>query len=329
VVAAKSSATAAAAAAATAAAAAAADRVAAAAGPRAEPAPGGLPQSYLPRWSRVRLPSCHPRSSVVGCCVPTYMEAALRPISSTAQPLELSTVGSDVWLFNLSLAAVRVGTHGRVRAGAAVGGKVAWAACCMRGACPNARQRTAGHAPAVHRWACAGGALGSMGAAVGGVMAYQKKGSRASLLASGGIAAALLLGAALMAGGTRVPGTLLSLGAPADRAHMLFWSGHIRMVAVQWLGPDVAAVTSGLSCALLAMCCAAQQLLWPCHEVCASMACPPQARLMTRLWQCMHSAVRAAHTVLTCALCGAQRQRRRWACTWRRAMRPRTRPSRS
>lgn len=54
-------------------------------------------------------------------------------------------------------------------------------------------------------------------AAVGGVMAYQKKGSRASLLASAGIAAALLLGAALMTGRTRVAGTLLALGAcPSD-----------------------------------------------------------------------------------------------------------------
>ena len=48
-------------------------------------------------------------------------------------------------------------------------------------------------------------------------MAYQKKGSRASLLASAGIAAALLLGAALMTGRTRVAGTLLALGArPCD-----------------------------------------------------------------------------------------------------------------
>ncbi|KAK9836291.1 hypothetical protein WJX81_002432 [Elliptochloris bilobata] len=51
--------------------------------------------------------------------------------------------------------------------------------------------------------------------AVGGVMAYKKKGSRASLLASGGIAAALLLGAALMTGRTRVAGTLLALVATA------------------------------------------------------------------------------------------------------------------
>lgn len=50
--------------------------------------------------------------------------------------------------------------------------------------------------------------------AVGGVMAYQKKGSRASLIASGSIAAALLLGAALMTGNTRVAGTLLALGNP-------------------------------------------------------------------------------------------------------------------
>ena len=48
-------------------------------------------------------------------------------------------------------------------------------------------------------------------------MAYQKKGSKASLLASAGIAAALLLGAALMTGRTRVAGTLLALGArPRD-----------------------------------------------------------------------------------------------------------------
>ena len=45
-------------------------------------------------------------------------------------------------------------------------------------------------------------------------MAYQKKGSRASLIASGSIAAALLLGAALMTGNTRVAGTLLALGKP-------------------------------------------------------------------------------------------------------------------
>lgn len=45
-------------------------------------------------------------------------------------------------------------------------------------------------------------------------MAYQKKGSRASLIASGSIAAALLLGAALMTGNTRVAGTLLALGNP-------------------------------------------------------------------------------------------------------------------
>ena len=45
-------------------------------------------------------------------------------------------------------------------------------------------------------------------------MAYKKKGSRASLIASGSIAAALLLGAALMTGNTRVAGTLLALGKP-------------------------------------------------------------------------------------------------------------------
>ena len=61
--------------------------------------------------------------------------------------------------------------------------------------------------------------------AVGGVMAYQKKGSRASLLASAGIAAALLLGAALMTGRTRVAGTLLALGARPHDMRMQWLSG--------------------------------------------------------------------------------------------------------
>ncbi|EIE27783.1 hypothetical protein COCSUDRAFT_32107 [Coccomyxa subellipsoidea C-169] len=44
-------------------------------------------------------------------------------------------------------------------------------------------------------------------------MAYSKKGSRASLVASGSITGALLLSAALMGGPLRVPATLLALAA--------------------------------------------------------------------------------------------------------------------
>ena len=48
--------------------------------------------------------------------------------------------------------------------------------------------------------------------AASGWNAYKEKGSQASLTASGTIAAALLLSAALMSGSMRVPATLLALG---------------------------------------------------------------------------------------------------------------------
>ncbi len=140
-------------------------------------------------------------------------------------------------------------------------------AWCM----PDARQRAAGHAPATQ----GDPSPISMCPAVGGVIAYQKKGSRASLLASGGIAAALLLGAALMAGGTRVPGTLLSLGAPAERGIRALLVQTHTWVVVHYLGQDVATAMSGLSHAVLAMCCAAQQPRWRSHKACAPTACLP------------------------------------------------------
>lgn len=48
--------------------------------------------------------------------------------------------------------------------------------------------------------------------AASGWNAYKEKGSQASLTASGTIAAALLLSAALMNGSLRVPATMLALG---------------------------------------------------------------------------------------------------------------------
>lgn len=50
-------------------------------------------------------------------------------------------------------------------------------------------------------------------------MAYSKKGSQASLVASSTITGALLLSAALMSGPLRVPATLLALG----ESSCLFW----------------------------------------------------------------------------------------------------------
>jgi len=131
VVAAKSSAAAAAAAATVAAAAAAADRAAAAAGPRAERAPGGLPQSWLPLWSRVR-------SSLLPPCPQRGPPPRVRQQAGSSEAVELysSAPGaqhgrhglvSDVWGVNLSTV-MRVCKRGHVRAGAAAGGKVAWAA---------------------------------------------------------------------------------------------------------------------------------------------------------------------------------------------------------
>jgi len=120
VVAAKSSAAAAAAAATVAAAAAAADR-----------APGGLPQSCLPLWSRVR-------SSLLPPCPQRGPPPRVRQQAGSSEAVELysSAPGaqhgrhglvSDVWGVNLSTV-MRVCKRGHVRAGAAAGGKVAWAA---------------------------------------------------------------------------------------------------------------------------------------------------------------------------------------------------------
>ncbi|CAL8463737.1 g3271 [Coccomyxa elongata] len=49
--------------------------------------------------------------------------------------------------------------------------------------------------------------------AAGGALAYSRKGSQASVVASGSITGALLLSAALMGGPLRVPATLLALAA--------------------------------------------------------------------------------------------------------------------
>ena len=90
---------------------------------------------------------------------------------------------------------------------------------CETAACRRSRRRTRIRAAALHETH----ALKPVSTgAVGGVMAYQKKGSRASLLASAGIAAALLLGAALMTGRTRVAGTLLALGARPHQTRSRF-----------------------------------------------------------------------------------------------------------
>jgi uncharacterized membrane protein (UPF0136 family) len=52
-----------------------------------------------------------------------------------------------------------------------------------------------------------------LGAAAGGLMGYKKKGSKASLIASGTIGSALVIAAILMSGGTSTQGLVLALGA--------------------------------------------------------------------------------------------------------------------
>ena len=68
-------------------------------------------------------------------------------------------------------------------------------------------------------------------APAGGAVAYQRKGSQASLVAGGTVAGALLLAASLMQGRTRVPATLLALGALPSSA---FPSRHACVSARRW-----------------------------------------------------------------------------------------------
>ena len=184
-------------------------------------------------------------------------------------------------------------------------------------------------------------------------MAYQKKGSRASLLASAGIVAALLLGAALMTGRTRVAGTLLALGARPHQIQVAVW--HPLSCEEKVLQASAAYSCRQLRHPLRSLC-----LLWcvmcsgvlecrqwpnpPAAAIC--MIVPRNTVLVVCLWCASSTYYVLADTWRTAVLERAvaceiqmclnharlacvQWPRRRWEPTWARATRPRTRRSRS